>query len=287
MRHLFFLLLLSLSSFAQETSFQVHGHRGFRGKYPENTILAFKEAVKAGVYAIELDVIISQDSQVVVSHEPWFNPKICSKPDGSVVKKSKKGNLYHLAYDSIKQYDCGKRQHPKFAEQITSPQYKPLLRDVIDSIDLFCKTNNLPLVHYNIEIKSRKITQGRYHPAPEVIVDLLLKELKLFNINERILVQSFDRRCLQEVHQKAPSIRTGLLVANLKSFKKNIKKLGFAPYVYNPNLKLIKKKTILQAHAKGVKVVVWTVNEQSAMDELRQMGVDGIITDYPNKAIKR
>lgn len=287
MRHLFFLLLISFSSFAQEVSFQVHGHRGFRGKYPENTILAFKEAVKAGVYAIELDIIVSKDSQLVVSHEPWFNPKICSKPDGTEVKKGRKGNLYQLTYDSIKQYDCGKRIHPKFPEQQPSAQYKPLLRAVIDSIDLFCKTNNFPLVHYNIEIKSRKITQGRYHPAPEIIVDLLLKELKSYNINERIMIQSFDRRCLQEVHKKAPNIRIGLLVANLKSFKKNIKKLGFTPYMYNPNIKLIKKKSLRQAHAKGVKVVVWTVNELAQMDKLRVMGVDGIITDYPDKAIKR
>ncbi|MCX6297040.1 MAG: glycerophosphodiester phosphodiesterase family protein, partial [Bacteroidetes bacterium] len=83
-------IIFNFSGLAQEQKkIEIHGHRGFRGKYPENTLTAFKEAAKAGVDYIELDVIISKDSQVVVSHEPWFNATTCSYPNQKAVKKIK------------------------------------------------------------------------------------------------------------------------------------------------------------------------------------------------------
>ena len=109
-----FLLIPAILFSQTDTSFQIHAHRGFRGLYPENTITAFKNAAKLGTFAIELDIVISKDSQVVVSHEPWFNHKICSEPNGKPVKKFHQHNLYQLNCDSIKQYDCGKRGNKKF-----------------------------------------------------------------------------------------------------------------------------------------------------------------------------
>lgn len=266
-----------------EQIFEVHAHRGFRGLNPENTIVAFKQAVNEGAYAIELDIIISNDSQLVVSHEPWFNYKICTGPDGKKVKRFHQQNLYKLSYDSIKKYDCGKRGNKKYPLQKPMSAFKPLLIDVIREIELYCEQNNIPPIHYNIEIKSRKISDNKFHPVPDIIAKLLMSVLSQFEIYDRIMIQSFDVRSLQAVHKINPLVRLGLLVANFKSVNKNIKKLGFKPYMYNPNVKLAKTKTINRAHEQGVKVIVWTVNKEKDIKRLKSIGADGIISDYPYK----
>lgn len=264
---------------------EIHGHRGFRGHFPENTLTAFKEAVQLGVDAIELDVVISKDSQVVVSHEPWFNYKICSEPNGEPVKARKQHNLYKLNYAEIRQFDCGKRGNKEFPQQKAIPEYKPLLKDVIESIEKFTKENNLPSVHYNIEIKSMKIGDGKWHPKPSVVAKLVMDILDQYKINDRVLMQSFDVRSLQAIHKIEPQLKIGLLIMNTGSVQHNIKKLGFTPYAYNPAAKLVKAKTIKDAHEYGCKVIVWTVNTESEMKKLIKLGVDGLISDYPNLAL--
>ena len=114
---------------------EVHGHRGFRGLYPENTLTAFKAAAKSGADYIELDIIISKDSQVVVSHDPWFNSKTCTQPDNKKVKKSNQRNLHAMTYAEIKKYDCGKRGNKKFPEQLETEAYRPLLSEVIKTME--------------------------------------------------------------------------------------------------------------------------------------------------------
>jgi glycerophosphoryl diester phosphodiesterase len=265
---------------------EIHGHRGFRGHFPENTLISFKEAAKLGVDAIELDVVISKDSQVVVSHEPWFNHKICSEPNGDKIRARHQYNLYKLNYSEIKKYDCGKRGNVEFPEQQHIAEYKPLLSEVIETLEQFCKENNLPPIQYNIEIKSGKIGDGIWHPSPEKIALLVHDVIKNYNINERIMIQSFDVRSLQAYHKIDPHTRIGLLIVNTGSVKHNLHKLGFIPYMYNPALKLTKENTIAQVHKSGCKIMVWTVNSEEEMIRMIQLGVDGLITDYPNIALK-
>ena len=289
---LFFCLLFPAFSFSQEnktlsskqTKIEIHGHRGFRGRFPENTLIAFKEAIKAGADYIELDVIISKDSQVVVSHEPWFNPKTCTAPDGKAITKRTKNNLHQLNYAEIKKYDCGKRGNKKFPQQLKTEVFKPLLSEVIEEMEKYTQENNLPPIYYNIEIKNNSMGDRKYHYSTKTTVALINDVLKKYAVNDRILIQSFDVRCLKEIHTLNPELKTGLLIANLRSVKHNIRKLHFTPAYYNPALKICKKKTIRQAHQSGCKVVVWTVNSQKEMVKFRDLGVDGIITDYPNFA---
>lgn len=273
--------LLSFAGFAQDVPFEMHGHRGYRGMYPENTIVAFKEAVKAGIRIIELDIVVSKDSQLVVSHEPWFNPKICSDPQGRPVKV--KTNFYKLEYDSIRKYDCGKRGNKKFPEQLKVAANKPLLKEVIEQIEKFCAENGLSPVTYNIEIKSRKFSDNKYHPQPFVTAKLLADLLNNYKIVERVLVQSFDERCLREIHSLIPQIRVGVLVIKPSSISRCIKRLGFIPYMYNPNVKFVNERSVKKIHAQNVKVIVWTVNKEEEVQKLKKFGVDGIITDFPGK----
>ena len=153
-------------------------------------------------------------------------------------------------------------------------------------MEAFVKENNLPLVKYNIEIKNNKFGDGKYHFDVKTTVALIYDVLKKFNINDRIIIQSFDTRCLREIHKINPELKIGLLVANFSSVKLNIGKLGFNPYSYNPNSKICKSKTIEKAHKMGCKVIVWTVNSEKDIRKMIALGVDGIITDYPNIAVK-
>jgi glycerophosphoryl diester phosphodiesterase len=281
-----FIPLIVVSQPDMSKKIEIHGHRGFRGCFPENTLTGFKEAVKAGVDAIELDVVVSKDLQVVVSHEPWFNYKTCTEPGGGRITLRNQHNLYKMDYAEIRQYDCGIRGNSEFPEQIKMPEYKPLLSETISEIEIFCKENNLPRVKYNIEIKSGKAGDKFWHPLPEKIASLVVDVIREFDINERIMIQSFDTRSLQAMHHLDPSIKLGLLIANTGSVDHNLRKLGFIPYMYNPSVKLTKEKTVKQANLHGCKIMVWTVNSANDMKRLVDYGVDGLITDFPPIALK-
>ncbi len=265
----------------------VQGHRGARGVYPENTIPGFIYALEAGVNTIELDVVVSYDKKIVVSHEPWMSAAICSHPNGDSVKGSeeKSLNLYKMLYDEIASYDCGKRGNSKFPQQKTMPVYKPLLSAVIDSIEKTIRAKKLKPIQYNIEIKSMPKGDDDYHPKPEEFAKLVLDVIRKFPISDRVIVQSFDVRPLKKIRKINPEIKLAMLVA-VGSMSTYLRKLNFTPEVYSPNFRLVGKKLVTKAHNKGMKVIPWTVNDESEMRKQLEYGVDGIITDYPEVLIK-
>lgn len=267
-----------------EHQIEIIGHRGARGLFPENTIDGFINTIKLGVRTLELDVVISKDNQVVVSHEPWMHYKFCTEPNGQKVKMRSLHNLYKMDYAEIKKYDCGKRGHGEFPKQRPSPAYKPLLVETIRAIENYSRTNGFAGIEYIIEIKSHDKTDNLFHPPPPLYAKLVNDELQKLAINERLVVKSFDVRPLQEMRQLDPSLRIGLLVANMGSVKKNLDRLGFTPYTYNPSHRIAKQKNVDEAHQMGMKVMAWTVNDISEMQRMRAIGVDGIITDYPDVA---
>ncbi len=263
--------------------FDLQGHRGARGILPENSLEAFQKAMALGVNTLELDVVISKDAKVVVSHEAYMNPDICLKPDGTPVESKSEYNLYQMTYEEIKQFDCGSRQHPDFKAQKTLSTYKPLLSEVIQ-----LSTKNLReegmRPSLNIELKSDPKTDGIYHPEPKAFVDLVVKTVKGELIpTYKIVFQSFDERIIRYLIDEYPEYQVAYLVEDGK-FYDNLLKLGKTPQIYSPLFTLLDSLQIQQAHDSGIKVIPWTVNEVSEMQKLLKMGVDGIITDYPNKA---
>ena len=239
-----------------------------------------------GVHWLEFDVVISKDKKVVVSHEPWMNSKFCSMPDGSPLKRGRKYNLYKMNYDEIKKFDCGKRTNKDFPKQKSIPSYKPLLSEVIDEMESFTQKNNFPPIKYCAEIKSFKFFEEKFQPPAAEFAKLVYDVIKEKNISERALVISFDRRILQHFQKLDSKIKTGFTFVNLFSVETNIKKLGFVPYSYNPYHKLITKKMIDNAHKLGMKVISWTVNDEKRMKQLINIGVDGIMSDFPAIAFK-
>jgi glycerophosphoryl diester phosphodiesterase len=265
----------------------IQGHRGARGLYPENTVRGFIEAVKLGVHSLELDIVISADHQVVVSHEAWMNEDICSLPDGSPVKygTGQNFNLFKMNYSEIKKFDCGKRGNPYFPLQKALPAYKPLLDEVITTVENFTKANNLLSVTYNIELKTEP-EDGLFNPPPEVFVEIVYEVIRNHLTHSRIQISSFDVRLLKEMKKKDPAIKMRLLVENRDGLEFNLQSLGFVPEIYSPEFVLVDQNLVNEVHHRGMQLVTWTVNENYDMSMLLSMGVDGIITDYPDRLIE-
>ena len=268
------------------SAFDKEGHRGTRGLMPENTIAAMKKAVDLGVTTLEMDASFTKDGQIILSHEPFFNHEITTKPDGSFVTENeeKSLNIYHMTYAEVKTYDVGLKPHPRFPQQQKMAAVKPLLREVIDTIKAYCRQKGVPLPQFNIETKTQPATDNLYHPAPAAFVDDLMAIIREKNIEAATIIQSFDFRTLRYLHERYPAMRTAMLIEDFdkRSLDEQLKDLGFSPTIYSPAFNLVTKEVVETCHSKGIKVIPWTVNTVAEMKRLAAMGVDGIITDYPN-----
>jgi glycerophosphoryl diester phosphodiesterase len=288
LRFLCFLLLISLTAKSQIyiPKFDVQGHRGARGLMPENTIPAFIVAIDTGVTTIELDLAITKDKQVIVSHEGWMSSEICFDPTGKAIapKDEKKHNIYQMTYEQVKAYDCGSKAHPRFPHQQKMNSVKPLLVDVILTLEDYIKGHGLYEVDYNIEIKSEPEGDNKFHPKPQEFSDLVFNLIDQYLPWDRVVIQSFDFRVLKYWHEKHPEVRLAALVENLNTIDENLKALGFTPSIYSPEYTLLSKGEIKHCHDLRMRVIPWTVNDTKEMEELKDWGVDGIITDYPDSA---
>jgi len=263
----------------------IQGHRGARGHYPENTVRGFLEALRFGVNTIELDVVITGDQQVLVSHEAWMNDLICSLPDGAPIKagNGQDYNLYKMPYSEIKQFDCGKRGNPEFPFQHPLPAYKPLLSEVFIDVEKEISQKKLFPVIYNIELKTE--VDILFNPDPPIFADLVYREIIKYLPIDRVNIQSFDNRLLKEMRKMDEKMSLGLLVENNNGPDVNLQQLGFIPDTYNPEFILVDENLVNVVHSQGMKLVPWTVNEISDMKRLLKWGVDGIITDYPDRLV--
>lgn len=247
---------------------------------PENTIPAFLHALSAGVQTLEMDVVITADGLVVVSHEPYFNSDICIDIPDSL------NNIYKLSYARVSEIDCGSKQNPRFPNQKNEGAVKPLLEEVIEASEAKSRELGRELPFYNIEIKSRPEWDSIYHPEVGEYADRVIKVIEASEIGERYTIQSFDLRALKYLHEFYPNTKLVLLTEEEIPLEKLLKELGFVPEVYSPYYELLNSEIITQAHEKGMKVIPWTVNDTASIKALIELGVDGIITDYPTMAVR-
>lgn len=280
------LLFSAFTAMAQQ-KLDVQGHRGARALMPENTIPAMKYAVDLGVKTLELDCVISADGKVVVSHDPYMSSDFMSMPDGSTIKKEDEKSLllYKMTYDSIRRYDAGTKVHSGFPDQKKMKTYRPLLSELFDSVETYVRMKRLKPVYYNIEIKSAPQYDNVAHPAPEEFVKLVIDVIDSKKVGKRAVIQSFDLRPLQILHQKYPRQSLSFLIANKDSFAENIKKLGFNPQYISPYYTLVNEDFVKAAHETKVKVLPWTVNDEPTMKKMADLNVDGIISDNPDKLV--
>ncbi len=266
--------------------FDKQGHRGCRGLLPENSIPAMINALNLGVTTLEMDISISKDKKCFLSHEPFFNHEITTKPDGSFIdeKDEKNYNMYLMSYDSIKKYDVGMKPHPRFAQQQKMKVVKPLLADVFAIIKQEMMTRKRPYPFFNIETKTQPATDNIYHPAPAEFVELLMKVIKENRMEDFVIIQSFDFRTLRYLRTNYPTIKTAMLIEDFdkRGLEEQIKDLGFSPTIYSPAYILVNGNLVKKCHLQHIQVIPWTVNDKTKIVELKALGVDGIISDYPN-----
>jgi glycerophosphoryl diester phosphodiesterase len=265
----------------------IQGHRGCRGLFPENTLEGFIHAVEAGVTTIELDVVVSKDSQIIVSHEPWFNHKISKHPQGVEITEDNERsyNLFTMTGEEIHQFDVGTKLHPQFPEQQKIKTYKPTLPEVVTGLKNRLGTEKHAGIHYNIEIKFDPKLEGTFFPDPETFADLVLEETYNLGLNKQCNIQSFNPQILNIVRSKAPDIPVALLVDNHFGFQRNLDFLKFKPEIYSPHFRLVDQSLIDNCRKNNIKLIVWTVNEWDDLKNMVTRGLDGIITDYPDRAL--
>ncbi|HSC38382.1 MAG TPA: glycerophosphodiester phosphodiesterase family protein [Chitinophagaceae bacterium] len=267
-------------------AFDKEGHRGCRGLMPENTLPAVLRALDLGVTTLEMDAMVTKDRKVILSHDPYFNPDITTRPDGSffTAKEEKQYTIFNMTLEETQLYDVGLKPYPRFPKQQRIAATKPLLSEVIANADAYALLKQRPLPFYNIETKSKEGTDGINHPAPQEYVDLLMTIIKEKKVEERVIIQSFDPRTLQVVHHDHSGIKTALLIEDFdkRTLKDQLQQLGFTPTIYSPAYSLVTPVLISDCHRKKIKVIPWTVDDKKEIERLTHLGVDGIITDYPD-----
>jgi glycerophosphoryl diester phosphodiesterase len=244
----------------------VHGHRGARAMRPENTLPGFEYAISVGADALELDVAVTRDDVVVVSHDPKLNRSICRSPDPPRA-------IRDLTLAELERWDCGAMRNPRFPEQTLIPGTRvPTLNQVLDLSD---RGHFL----FNIEVKSFP-DRPALAPAPEIFAELVYQAIQRHKLEKRVIVQSFDFRILHAMQRLAPEIRLGALyVGPPKSFLAISQRAGAG--IVAPYHALASARQVRAAHAAGLEVVAWTANRSRDWRRLIAAQVDAIITDNP------
>jgi len=283
---------MSIISFPTATQQQpeVHGHRGCRGLLPENTLPAFLHALELGVDVLELDVVISADQQVVVSHEPWLAARLGRGPAGERLtpQHEQEYNLYQMPYATIRQCVVGEWPHPNFPGQQPHASYRPLLRELLATAEAACQRLGRSPVGYSIELKSRPAGDDVFHPAPAYFVELVLAEVYAAAVQARTTLLSFDARILRAARQQAPAQSLCLLNEEPASVTALFEKLGFVPEFFGSDYQLLSPALIqeLSITYPQLRLVPWTVNELPDLQQVLAWGVFGITTDYPDRLLE-
>lgn len=297
--------LIGLASVAQ--GFDLQGHRGARGLMPENTLPGFARALAIGVTTLELDLALTGDSEVVVIHSPRFEPELTRNSNGEWLQQSS-ASIHSMTLARVKTFDVG-RMNPdsKYAQRYPGQQAVdgtsvPTLAEVFDLVN---RSGN-QAVQFNIEIKINPERPDLTWP-PKKFARAVIDAVRAYKMEGRIMLQSFDWRALHEVQDIAPEITTSYLTANqrwLSNLQTGIP--GPSPWLNGLDVddfagsaalaimaaggdnwssyhEEVDTDAIRLAHELGLSVNVWTVNETGRMRELIEMGVDGIITDYPDR----
>ncbi|MBX6358762.1 MAG: glycerophosphodiester phosphodiesterase [Acidobacterium ailaaui] len=268
----------------------VHGHRGSRATRPENTIPAFEYAIQHGADVLELDLAVTRDNVLVVSHFPFITPdhpgeRICTGPEVPPHTA-----IRSLTLEQVKQYDCGSATLPNFPRQMAIPGTKiPTFDEVLD---LATQGN----FDFNVETKSFP-SHPELTPSPEEFVKLVDDAVRRHHLQSRVILQSFDFRTLIAMKKLDPSIRLSALLSDnakddalmgIPATNKDFVSVGkqTGAQIISPNYHLVTPEKVAAAHAAGLQVVPWTVNAPEDWQKMVDAGVDAIITDDPEALVE-
>lgn len=266
----------------------IHGHRGCRGLLPENSIPAFLKATELGCDYLEMDVVLSGDGQVIISHEPWMRHDLCLTPDDAPISPENEHtyNIYKMSVREIRQFDCGSLEQHDHPEQEHRDTYKPTLGELVDAVDEHALLSGVALPSFNIEIKSDPAWYEVFQPAPDVLVRSVLNTIDSLGITDRCQLQSFDPAVLEAIHAIRPEITLAYLVETGNSMDSDLSRLSFTPSIYSPHFSAVDGPLLDAVREKDMELVVWTVNEEVDIRRMLDLGVDGIISDYPDRVLE-
>ena len=232
---------------------KIFAHRGASGYAPENTLIAIKQAIEMKVDGIEIDIQLTRDGRIVLMHD-W-------KVDRTTTGR---GYVYELDYNYIKSLDAGQWFTKDFIGEVV-----PTLEEVLDILP-----QDMIL---NIEIKDT----ARYHSKIE---EKLLEVLKKYPDKfENIIVSSFHHDKIKKLQELEPKLKLALLTnSEFIEIEKYLSTNELSSYSYHPEINHVSKEDIEKLHAKGIKIFVWTVNKEEDLNYLVELGVDGVISDYPD-----
>jgi glycerophosphoryl diester phosphodiesterase len=306
MKRIVAIVCLSLLT-GQAQAFDLQGHRGARGLAPENTLEGFAVALSIGVTTLELDLAMTRDDVLVVSHDRKLNPDLTRNADGQFLQREGPA-IRSLTLAEVQRYDVG-RLRPGSGYAANFPGQKiadgariPALTDLFDLV----KTSGATHVRFNIETKITP-TSGAETPDPDIFAAAVARAIRAAGVADRATVQSFNWRTLVAMKRVAPEIERVCLTAEALNFDtiqrgapgpspwlagldvddfagsvpRLVQAAGCA--VWSPLYRNAKPDDVAAAKALGLKVIPWTVNERADMERLIALGVDGIITDYPDR----
>ncbi len=284
-------------------AFDLQGHRGARGLAPENTLAGFARALSLGVTTLEMDIAVTADGVLVVSHDPTLNPEITRGPDGSFIDPPGPA-ISTLTLAELRRFDVGRirpgsrlaslfpHQAPADGERI------PTLAEVI----ALTRQSGAGSVRFNIETKLFP-DQPHLTVSPEEMAERLVTLLESEGVAERACIQSFDWRSLRWVLANRPRIETAWLTTDSTVAARHGRPspwlAGFDPAAYggsiprtvreaggriwSPDYRTLTEAQVAEAKALGLRVIPWTVNEPAEIDRIVGWGVDGLISDYPDR----
>jgi glycerophosphoryl diester phosphodiesterase len=277
------LAVLALGQACAAQAFDLQGHRGARGVAPENTLAGFAVALAIGVATLELDTGVTRDGVVVIHHDRRLNPDIARGPDGRWID-APGPLLRELDYKQLRRYDVGRlRPGSEYAARFPgqTPADGARIPRLAELFALVRKAGN-DQVRFNIETKISPAAPAETLP-PEEFARALIAEIRAAGVAARTAVQSFDWRTLHAVERAAPEIATVYLTGRRRGGSQPKAVHAAGGRIWSPNYEELDSAAMIEARALGLKVVPWTVNEPGFIERFLDLGVDGIITDYPGR----
>lgn len=287
---------------------EVQGHRGARGLRPENTIPAFDYALESGADVLEMDLGVTKDGKLVIYHDQTINTTICAglkpPPAPKTTKALKKPGkkpvqaepspvatpavievaLNSLTLSELKKLDCGGQKNPRFEDQQSVAGTRiPTLDEFFDWIKNH-KNPAAKTVRLNIEMKSEE-SKPALSPKPAQFARLLIDTLGRHKMLPRAVIQSFDHRTLIEARKLAPQATLAALVEDRPAERLVVIGARIGARIVSPNHEWLTEQDVRELHAGGLMVIPWTANTEKQWQRMLELGVDGIITDYPDRLI--
>jgi len=284
-----FLAALAAAACSAKPQIDLQAHRGGAGLMPENTISAMKNAIDLGkIGTLEFDLQLSADGKVVVSHDNYFHPRYSTRPDGTLIQKEDpKEYLFTMPYDSITKYDVGMRFVERWPSQAKVAEVKPLASDLIDFAEKYASEVHHAPLGYNIEIKSTKGEgEGTLWPDYREFCDKCMEVLLSKKLGDRLIVQTFDTRALEYLHENYPGTILSYLTEEETDIETILSQISFKPDWWSPNYEVVTPENVAYCHERGFKVVPWTVDDPAEIRRMADCGADAIISNYPDRLIE-